>query len=312
MAETEWQITATAVSYPPQTIRDKQQMSIYYKTKRLLKTGRWQLRRARAALRWGPAALVKTPAVVGNAMPKSGSHLIIQVLQGLTHLGPFVSPGFPPLNRFEDNSTLPESAILANIRRMKSGDIAYGYLRAHEPFLSAFSAAGRAMVFVYRDPRDMLVSHVFYATQMHEGHGMHRYYTEVLQTMEERINAAIQGVTVSGSELPGVRERYDAYLGWLEQPGVLCLRFEDLILKRDAALGRLLDYLAERGFTPQTERAQAVEVLKQAIVPRKSGTFRKGKPGNWQEYFTPANKVLFKELAGELLVRLGYEKDNDW
>ena len=31
---------------------------------------------------------------------------------------------------------------------------------------------------------------------------------------------------------------------------MLCLRFEDLILEREAALGRILDYLAGRGFTP--------------------------------------------------------------
>jgi hypothetical protein len=287
-------------------------MSLVYTTKHWLKIVRWQLRRAGAALRWGSATLASTPSVVGNAMPKSGSHLIIQVLQGLPRLGSFVNPGFPPLNRSEDNRALPEGAVLANIQRMMPGDIAYGYLRAREPFLSAISAAGRAMVFVYRDPRDMVVSHIFYATQMHQGHGMHRYYTEVLSTMEERINAAVRGVTVPGSELSGVRERYAAYLGWREQPHVLCLRFEDLILDREAALGRLLDYLTKRGFICQIEWGRAVEELKQAIIPRKSGTFRKGKPGNWQEHFTSANKALFKELAGDLLIRLGYEKDYDW
>jgi hypothetical protein len=52
--------------------------------------------------------------------------------------------------------------------------------------------------------------------------------------------------------------------------------------------------------------------LEQAIAPKKSGTFRKGQPGNWKEYFTPANKVLFKEMAGDLLTRLGYERNQDW
>jgi len=82
-------------------------MSLVYTTKHWLKIVRWQLRRAGAALRWGPATLASTPSVVGNAMPKSGSHLIIQVLQGLPRLGSFVNPGFPPLNRSEDNRALP-------------------------------------------------------------------------------------------------------------------------------------------------------------------------------------------------------------
>jgi hypothetical protein len=287
-------------------------VSPFYTVKGWLKLGRWQARRSLVALRWGREELQKTPAVLGNAMPKSGSHLIIQVLQGLTHLGPFVNPGFPPVNRAEDNRKLPDQAALANLQRMRPGDIAYGYVHAREPFVSELTRPGRATVFVYRDPRDMIVSHVFYATQMHEGHGMHAYYTQTLKSMEERINAAIRGVEEPGSELSPIRLKYEHYLGWLEQPAVFCLRFEDLILDREAALGRLLDYLAGRGFECRLPQAEAIYILERAIAPRKSGTFRKGKPGNWQEHFTEANKAYFKETAGDLLARLGYETDDDW
>ncbi|MEW5870906.1 MAG: sulfotransferase domain-containing protein [Chloroflexota bacterium] len=287
-------------------------MGLFYAAKERLKIIRWQGRRARAALRWGPEAQSKSPAVLGNAMPKSGSHLIIQVLQGLVHLGPFVNPGFPPVNRSEDNSKQPDASVLANIQRMRPGDIAYGYVHSREPFISALAKPGRATIFVYRDPRDMVVSHVFYATQMHKGHGMHRYYTEQLHTMEARINAAIQGVEQPGSELSPIRKKYENYLGWLEQPAVLCLRFEDLILDREQALGRILDYLADRGFVPPVSRPQAVDALAQAIAPKRSGTFRKGQPGNWREHFTPANIACFKETSGDLLLRLGYEETGDW
>ena len=287
-------------------------MNAYYTLKHYLKVGRWRARRGLAALRWSGIGLKNMPVVLGNAMPKSGSHLIIQVLQGLTRIGPFVNPGFPPVNRAEDNSILDEDAIVANIRRMRPGDIGYGYIGAREPYASLLTQPGWATVFVYRDPRDMIVSHVFYATEMHPGHGMNRYYTEELHTMEERINAAIQGVEERGSELPDICRRYDGYLGWLSQPEVLCLRFEDLINNRDMTLGLLLDYLEERGFTPDVSQVKAIEVLNQAIVPKKSGTFRRGEPGNWREHFTELNKRVFKSQAGNLLLRLGYEIDNNW
>jgi hypothetical protein len=286
--------------------------SFFYVGKRLLKLGRWRYRRLRTALRWGPATLRKVPIVFGNAMPKSGSHLIIQVLEGLTRLGPFVNPGFPPVNRFEDNRKLPDHRVLKNIQRLRPGDIAYGYIQAREPFVSNLTQPEWATLFVYRDPRDMLVSHVFYATEMNPRHGIHRYYTERMSSMEERLNAAIEGITEPGFELSSVRERYDMYLGWLDQPDVLCLRFEDLILQREAALNRLLDFLQGKGFTPSVSRQQAVEILVKSIQPQKSGTFRKGKPGNWREYFTEANKALFKEVAGDLLIKLGYETDEGW
>lgn len=265
-----------------------------------------------AALRWGASRLSQTPAVLGNAMPKSGSHLIIQVLQGLTQIGPFINPGFPPVNRGEDNSLLVEDQVLANIRSMRPGDIGYGYIQARQPFIDALTAPGRATVFVYRDPRDMVISHIFYATEIHPGHNMHRYYTEILQNMEERINAAITGVDEPGLELSGVRAKYEKYLDWLKQPAVLSLRFEDLILKRDEALDRLLNYLAQRGFLSEFPRPQAIERIKSSIAPRRSGTFRKGKPGNWQEYFTPANKAIFKRETGDLLIRMGYEENDRW
>jgi hypothetical protein len=287
-------------------------MNLYYTTKHRLKVARWKIRRTSTARRWGSKNLNTSPAVLGNAMPKSGSHLISQVLQGLPEIGAFVNPGFPPVNRTEDNQILPDADILRIIQHMRSGDIAYGYIRAKEPFITTLSAPGRATIFVYRDPRDMIVSHIFYATQMHEGHGMHRYYTKRLHSMEERINAAIEGVSETGSEIKPVLDRYDAYLGWLDKKQVLSLRFEDLILNRDAAFRDLLDYLADRGFTPQTSRPEAIAILNQAIVPRKSGTFRKGKTGGWREHFTESNKGKFKECTGDLLVHLRYEKDNDW
>lgn len=287
-------------------------MSIYFEVKRWLKLGRWRLRRTYTALRWGQDDMQGLPAVLGNAMPKSGSHLIIQVLQGLTRLGPFVNPGFPPVNRSEDNKKLPDEAVLANLDRMRPGDIAYGYIKARQPFISELTRESRANVFVYRDPRDMIVSHVFYATQMHEGHGMHQYYTDVTNTMEERIDAAIRGVRDAGFELSPIRDKYQGYMGWLEQPEVLCLRFEDLILDQEAALGNLLDYLSQRGFTPRATRDQAINVLQSAIAPHKSGTFRKGEPGNWKEYFTAENKHTFKETTGDLLICLGYESNHDW
>jgi len=287
-------------------------MNIYFTTKQWLKFARWQARRTAAALRWGQEDLRQSPAVLGNSMPKSGSHLIIQVLQGLPRLGPFVNPGFPPANRAEDNRKLPDEAVLANLERMRPGDIGYSYVKAREPFLSLLIRPERATVFVYRDPRDMIVSHVFYATQMHPGHGMHQYYNEILKNMEERVNAAIQGVEEPGSELSPIRAKYEGYLGWLDQPEVLCLRFEDLILERQATLGRLLDYLESRGAAIQGPRSQAIETLSQAIAPKKSGTFRKGQPGNWREHFSQANKDYFKDMTGDLLLRLGYEQNNDW
>ncbi len=277
-----------------------------------MKLGRWQARRFATALRWGNGSKSEVPAVLGNAMPKSGSHLIIQVLQGLTKIGPFVNPGFPPVNRTEDNRQVSDEGILYVLSKMRPGDIGYGYLQAKDIFIKALTRSGMASVFVYRDPRDMIVSHVFYATEMFPGHGMHRYYNDKLDSMEKRINAAIGGVTESGFELKGVRARYDAYKDWLTEPEVLCIRFEDLRLDQDNTFNRILEYLEENGFQSRFTRSDAINILGDELSPHKSGTFRKGQPGSWREHFTQRNVDYFKQSAGELLVELGYEENNDW
>lgn len=277
-----------------------------------LRLWRWRQRRAQAARRWGRGELARMPVVIGNAMPKSGSHLLIQVLLGLTKLGPFVDPGLPPLSRSAANRNLPEANVLSNLRRLGPGDIAYCYLHARQPYLAELTREGVASFFIYRDPRDVIVSHVFYATEIHKGHGMHAYYTEQLTSMEQRINAAIRGVQEPDAQLSSIRAKYEHYLGWLQQPEMMAVRFEELIDKRDAALGRMLDHLAERGFSPQLPRQQAIALLAAAIEPRASGTFRRGQPGEWREHFTEANKRTFKEATGDLLVRLGYEANDKW
>ena len=38
----------------------------------------------------------------------------------------------------------------------------------------------------------------------------------------------------------------------------------------------------------------------------------KGQAGNWQRLFTARDKTIFKEVAGEMVVKWGYEKAGDW
>ena len=55
-----------------------------------------------------------------------------------------------------------------------------------------------------------------------------------------------------------------------------------------------------------------LDSLESSINPTKSPTFRSGKTGEWKQYFTNEHKKVFKAIAGDLLVQLGYEKNYDW
>jgi hypothetical protein len=203
------------------------------------------------------------------------------------------------------------AAIAADLSRVSSGVIGWGYVEASPENVAVLCQPGRVNYFIYRDPRDLLVSQVFFASEMHEGHGMHAFYKS-LPDFGERLKVAITGIDRDGLKMVSVKQRYEGVFQWLEQPDVMCIRFEDLINDRDALLNAMLDAVEKTGYKFSVPRGRAIEVLVRAIQPAKSHTFRSGKTDGWREYFTDEDKRLFKDVAGDLLVRLGYEENNDW
>jgi hypothetical protein len=77
-------------------------------------------------------------------------------------------------------------------------------------------------------------------------------------------------------------------------------------------LARVADHFLGRVDTLQATPEAIIQVLEASINPRKSPTFRSGKTGEWRKYFTEEHKKIFKDVAGDLLIRLGYEQSNDW
>ena len=140
---------------------------------------------------------------------------------------------------------------------------------------------------------------------------MHDFYKS-LPDFGERLKVAITGIDRDGLKMVSVRQRYEGVFEWLEQPQVMCIRFEDLVNKRDETLNVMLDEVEKVGYQIPTPREEALEILVEAIQPKKSHTFRSGKTGGWREFFTDEHKTLFNDVAGDLLVTLGYEENNDW
>lgn len=267
---------------------------------------------AQAALRWGRLSFDEAPPVFGNSKPKSGSHLLLQVLAGLTQIMPYAYVAAEPVRTItKDGRRRTGEEILDDLRRIPKGVIGWGYLEASPENTAFLCRPDRVNYFIYRDPRDMLVSQVYFATDMYEEHGMHAYYKS-LPDFGSRLKAAITGVDQDGLKMVSVKQRYEGVFRWLEQPHVLCIRFEDLVDHRDAALDSMLDQVKRTGYPIPTPRPRCLEVLTTAIQPKKSRTYRSGKTGGWREHFTDEHKKLFKDMAGDLLVRLGYEKSNDW
>ena len=267
---------------------------------------------AQAIWRWKRFSFNDVPPIFANSKPKSGSHLLLQVMNGFTQIMPYKYVDADPVRTIKrDGGRRAADDILADLKSTSTGVIGWGYVDATPENASFLTSAGRVNYFIYRDPRDMLVSQVFFATDMHEEHGMHDYYNS-LPDFGARLNVAITGIDRDGLKMVSVKQRYEGVFQWLEQKNTMCIRFEELINNRDATLLKMLDEVEKTGYKIPTPREKALSVLVEAIQPKKSHTFRSGKTGGWRQHFTDEHKKLFKDVVGDLLVKLGYEENNDW
>ena len=281
-------------------------------TQRLRRTFRGPGKYAQAVWRWKRLSFTEAPPIFGNSKPKSGSHLLLQILNGFTQIMPYAYVAADPIRTIKkDGGRRTVDDVAMDLRRIPQGVIGWGYVEASDENVAVLCQPERVNYFIYRDPRDMLVSQVFFATDMHEGHGMHEFYNS-LPDFGERLKVAITGIDRDGLKMVSVKQRYEGVFAWLEQPGVMCIRFEDLINQRDATLNAMLDEVEKTGYKIPTPREKALAILVDAIQPKKSHTFRSGKTGGWREYFSDEHKKLFKGVAGDLLVTLGYQENNDW
>lgn len=269
-------------------------------------------RNLQAAVRWRRLSFEEAPPIFGNAKPKSGSHLLLQILTGLTQIVPIRYVAAEPIRTItKDGERRSAHAILEDLQHIPAGVIGWGYVEATSENVGFLCRPERVNYFIYRDPRDMLISHVHYATDMHEEHGMHEYY-KALPDLGTRLKVAITGVEQGHLRMVNVRQRYEGVLQWLGQQHVMCVRYEDLLAHRDATLSAMLEVVERTGYRISVPRERALGILNASIQPQRSRTFRSGRAGGWREHFTPEHKRLFLDVAGDLLVQLGYEKDDAW
>ena len=252
------------------------------------------------------------PILLGISFPKSGTHLLDQILLGFNRVAPFSRRLHSFYAEYEGESgrkRAPQQA-LAWLDSLRPGDVASTHLFARQEVMKQVCPPSFIPYFIFRDPRDVVVSHVFYVTDMEARHVHHDYY-QSLPDFHARLQVSILGRPEAGVEFPNISDRFAPYLGWLDQPSVMKIHFEDLINDRTVTLNHILDHFLSRA-PLQAPRTLILESLESSINPSRSPTFRSGKTGEWAKYFAEEDKEIFKEVAGDLLVKLGYEKDNDW
>jgi len=97
------------------------------------------------------------------------------------------------------------------------------------------------------------------------------------------------------------------------------LRYEDLLKNPFEEMKKLWAFLGVKEISNSLEAGVKTEMSSNPDgewqAQRNEGIasfLPKGQAGNWQRLFTTRDKSLFKEIAGEMLMRWGYEKGDNW
>ena len=242
-----------------------------------------------------------------NSVPKAGTHLLKRALALL--------PGVTALDvHFDIRQTAAE--VRAGLLALPPGGAATAHLVHRPDYVAALQGLELARFLVLRDPRDVALSLAEYIPTL-PAHYLHAVFGG--QPFERRLLACIRGLAEprpawDSVALHDVASLYRQFLPWRDEPGVLCLRFEDLVGQAGgggagpqraalAAVARALD-------APLDEDGLAA--VARGVFDPASPTFRKGEIGGWRARYAPEHVRAFKDVAGELLVELGYERGLDW
>lgn len=261
-------------------------------------------------------------------MPKTGTHLMVPLLERITGRIPCGANELFPINLVTDQAlfisfisdplAVPFYWFMAPVRKVEFSDglnqlkVTRRFFYEHTPYSRAMEGLlekrSCTVFFILRDPRDYVISMVNFLRKVRIFWFNVDWFNTL--TIDQQIHYVITGTDWYNS----ASAILNSFIKWKDSPICCTLRFE-------ALLG------PQGGHCSQTEQINELRKIRDVlnkkitdfellqIVNEVYGTgwsFHKGKVGAWKEYFNEEHKALFKKLLGKELIQLGYEKDDNW
>ncbi len=167
---------------------------------------------------------------------------------------------------------------------------------------SPFSAAPHRKFLVIRDLRDTLVSWYFSLLETHGENPVVLRHRAHLRTLgrQEGLMYLLNHQDFYGLAMVSAT--------WLDAPGVLTVRFEELVERPGEVFARLCGHCGiEASRLDEVLRSQSFE----ALSGRSRGSegvshYRRGTPGDWERHFSEGLKRQFSQKYDDLVWRCGY------
>lgn len=247
------------------------------------------------------------PRVVANSMPKSGTHLLanlLEQLEGMRFAGRMVA--------FDgQDSHAPERGLRKlerELGRLRDSHYIGAHLIRDERVEASVVASGVKFLTILRDPRAVIASGAHYVMDARHLRGREEALT-IFPDLPSVLEALVYGHGSPGDDwyFPEIGERYRSYVDWVDSSAGLTVTFEKLIGSRGggshsdqiAEVTAIIDHL---GYAAGHDAVALAEQL----FSEKVITFRAGAIDSWR-HDLPVH--LVREIEGRCagsMNRLGY------
>ena len=228
-------------------------------------------------------------------LPKSGTHLLWQYFRLIKKHENKYLRNVIPIHPLNDNGYFN-----SELQRMNNQNV----------------------VLMLRDPRDILLSAVFWREKDKIKKGNEKLYKMWCKlSFDEKLMQIIKPTApFNNSTFLRVSnpKQMDIMIDCLEFPNKYVCRFENLIGNHGGGSDQLQknEILGLAKFVGIDISQETTSIIAEELFgpPPKQyfNTFRKGQIGEWKNYFTQEHIDAFKKHWNKYLIAFGYETDDDW
>ncbi|HEY9152225.1 MAG TPA: sulfotransferase [Anaerolineales bacterium] len=183
------------------------------------------------------------------------------------------------------------------------------------------------LIYIVRDGRDVLISERF-RNFVEESKFLTAEDKHIVEELRKDQNQFANGTRSIFTEsfIRRVAKGWVTNLQEVENEGqrlygktYFALRYEDLLSTPFDEMRKLWKFLGVKKINKSLDKEIKTEMASnpdEEWQSQRNGDISsflpKGQAGNWQRLFTAKDKAIFKEIAGEMLVKWEYEKDLNW
>ena len=238
--------------------------------------------------------IFETKPIFPISIPKSGTHLLFELLYALGYKKGEILPSKPKSKHWY---YLENSNSHTECKRFFL-DKVYNEAFGNRDNYFVTSPA----IFIYRHPLDILVSEANYYHKIGKT-AFYGYFDGL--SFNKRVSILINDKWLLGS----IRDRVANFICWLKFSNVIAISFEEIV----GSLGGGDDELQLKTIWSIMLKLQIEgspkEIAKKIYNP-KSDTFNKGKIGNFKNELKSYHYEEFKKLNQDFMEELGYEIDD--